>query len=172
VTTEEMTPIKIGENNPISRSGSYSKASDALVSTAKEAINKWHPTLKRAKIGFLFRDEAPTSKGRQTWGHASKVNDRMKVYTGLDFMIWISKDIWDRLTSDRRLALIDHELCHCYMGPDGPSTIGHDVEEFTAVIERHGFWTGDLLRIESLAKGEQLKLFPEDEGGVFAVDPS
>jgi len=138
----------------------WSEASASVIEMAKELIDEFHPHLKEARIGFIFRDEAPVSRGNYTLGKATKVSERMKVLIDLDFVIWIAEDVWEKLDTERRRALIDHELCHCRYDPaDGASIRNHDVEEFVDVVERHGFWSCDLLRLESIAKGQkQLKL--------------
>lgn len=58
------------------------------------------------------------------------------------FLICIAADTWPGLTAAQRTAVVDHELCHCVVDSDGPTTIGHDYEEFAAIIERHGLWRG------------------------------
>jgi hypothetical protein len=153
----------------------WNEASSELVNMARELINEYHPTLKEARIGFLFRDEAPRSKGRVTMGKAQKVPLHLKPLMDYDFIIWIAEDIWDSLPEERRRALVDHQLSHCYLDPIWGATIRpHDVEEFVDVVDRHGFWTYDLLRIQEKAKGGQLVMnFHElkHEGRVESVNP-
>ena len=159
--------------------GPWSKANDEVLATARVAIDQWHPELVNARIGFMFRDEATKSQGRQVWGQASKVADKMKALVNLDFVVWVAFDIWESLTSDQRLALIDHELCHCqyYAAEEKAVLRGHDIEEFLVVIERHGYWNKSLFRLE--LQNRQLKLdffgdesqFDEHRGDVVSVDP-
>lgn len=68
---------------------------------------------------------------------------------------------WNLLTDSQRRALVDHELCHCGVkdpGADEPEWTlrAHDIEEFKAVIERHGFWKSDVREFSEAA--HQLKL--------------
>lgn len=151
--------------------GEFRKADGSVIEMANDLIEQYHTILKHANIGILFKDEAPVSRGKTTLGKAIKVTDRMKVYTGLDFIIWLAWDEWQRLTDAQRLALIDHELCHCGMGTAGWAIRPHDIEEFTEVIERHGFYTRDLWKVERIAKGQQLPLF-KPGGSVVAVEPA
>lgn len=153
------------------QAGEFRKADSSVIAMANELINKYHTILKHANIGILFKDEAPVNKGKTTLGKAVKVSDRMKVYTGLDFIIWLAWDEWERMDDARRYAQLDHELCHCVMGTNGWAIRPHDIEEFTAVIERHGFYTGALWTVERIARGEQLPLF-EPSGSVVAVEPA
>jgi Putative phage metallopeptidase len=64
-------------------------------------------------------------------------------------LIMVAHGRWQSLTDAQRVALIDHELCHvvCVTNEDGethPKIIGHDVEEFHAIIHRHGDWKGEV----------------------------
>jgi hypothetical protein len=67
------------------------------------------------------------------------------------FVVEVPHEPWQVLTEAQRLALVDHELAHFYVSiPEGPDEarklvmLGHDLEEFTAVVERHGLWRPDL----------------------------
>lgn len=65
-------------------------------------------------------------------------------------------------------ALLDHELCHCAVEEDEEkdepalSIVGHDIEEFRAVVERHGDWLGQVGPIEE-AKQLRLKLWEQEK---------
>jgi hypothetical protein len=71
---------------------------------------------------------------------------------GADFMILFDQVQWVQLKPNQQTALVDHELQHCgrfekivreklvmYWG-----LRGHDVEEFSCIIQRHGLWQKDL----------------------------
>lgn len=149
------------------------KVSDDVLRIAKDVIYDHHEKLIEAKIGFLFRGEPGSSQGKTVVARAMKVDKKYTalVNKDLDFLIWIAKPSWDNFTTDQRRALIDHELCHlCYDDGDC-SIVGHDIEEFSAIIERHGFWHMDLfMQRNKLVNAVQKCLFPR-EGGVFAPDP-
>lgn len=79
------------------------------------------------------------------------------------FVITISKPIWDTLSEEHRVALVDHELMHCgaRFGDDGKVKlvlIGHDFEGFNAEIHRHGLWRPDAVRLADTIKNVQLGL--------------
>ena len=120
----------------------FRTASDDVIEIAKEIIAKWHPHLRYARIGFLFRSEAPVSGGRVTLGKAKLVTGEMNVYADYDFLIWLARDYYSGMTDAQREALIDHELCHCLFDEaEGKAAIrGHDIEEFNCILDRHGFW--------------------------------
>lgn len=163
----------------------WEKAPEDVIELAKELIEKHHPHLRSAKIGILFRSEAPMRKGRRTLGKAGKVTPRWKplLEERLDFVIWLAADWWlDELDSRQQKALLDHELCHCILGDNGWTTRGHDIEEFNVILERYGPWREDLERTVRAIDTYQMRLGLElgdmiggasDEqiGKVLALDP-
>lgn len=119
-------------------------ANEEVVELVERVIKLYHAPLEEARIGLLFRDEAPRSGKRVTMGQAKKVAPAEKALIPYDFIIWFARDIWESITPQQRFALVDHELCHCGIELDdgGAKTkmIPHEVEEFNCIIERHGFW--------------------------------
>ncbi|MCL6479322.1 MAG: hypothetical protein K6T65_13095 [Peptococcaceae bacterium] len=119
---------------------------------AKQLINECHSHLTEANIMYLFRDGPWSSQDRTTWGKAVKVSGRDKFIHEYDFLIIINKEIWTILTEDQRKALVDHELMHCYLsdydkeGNPVWSIRGHDLEDFAAVVRRHGMWNDAVKR--------------------------
>lgn len=119
----------------------WKEAPQSVIDMATGIIEAYHPSLEDAAIGFILRSEAPVSGGKKTLGKARKVSDEQRVFMDFDFVIWLAEDEWLSLEKNQRRALIDHELCHCYMTNDGKTKIRpHDVEEFNCIIERYGFW--------------------------------
>lgn len=121
----------------------FTKAPPEVVEIAQELIGQYHESLTEANIALLFRDEAPVSGGKVTLGQAKKVPPDQKLLMTIpyDFIIWFAADWWDRLEARQRLAMIDHELQHCYMDSEGNASLAkHDIEEFNCILERHGFW--------------------------------
>lgn len=138
---------------------SYFEASNEVVTIAEGLIELYHPHLMDARIGFLFRDEAATSKGKKVYATARKPPGWMTVFNDYDFIIEIAEDTWKDLTVPRRKALIDHELSHCF-GYEGKfSVVAHDFEEFNQILERHGLWNWDLMTAEpKFKKAAQIEL--------------
>lgn len=118
----------------------YEEAPDEVIELAQEIIDKHHPWLKTAHIGFIMRDKAQKSSGRVVLGTAQKVSAKLHVHLNFDFIIELAKDEWEGLTSLQRRALIDHELCHCGWDGFNARMRGHDIEEFHCIFERYGFW--------------------------------
>jgi hypothetical protein len=163
----------------------------AVERIAKELIPKHHDHLATVDIKYLFVDPPAKSKGDIVWGKASIVSGRAAYLlavprlAGTDaeqmgadgndysiFVIEISEAIWGHLDDRERRALVDHELSHCWAGENERgefklATRGHDVEEFQAVVARHGLWRTEVR--EFAAVTEQLSLteaFNAVSGGV------
>lgn len=131
---------------------------------AWDLVPKYHPHLINAKIEFVFRHGPWTSKKRETLGKAVKVSGVNQFLTGLDFVIMINAEVWEMLTPKEKVALVDHELEHCCQEDDKYFIQGHDVEDFLAVIQRNGFWSPDLRKVEHQAI--QGKLFEDETGEI------
>lgn len=137
---------------------------------ANELITEIHAHLSPARILYLFTSKTRKRCDRVVLGSAQKLSAMQKflssgnsaVEDGYDFIILIGKQEWESLEDKQRRALIDHELCHCGVkDPDDDepqwTLKGHDIEEFKAVIERHGFWKPD---VQAFAKAaQQIPLF-------------
>ena len=150
----------------------WEEASAEVIYTAQDLVRRYHPHLREARIGFVFRSEAQVSKGRMTLGKCSKVSDKMHPVLDLDFLIWLAKDEYEKMPAERRAALIDHELTHITMGNSGLTLRDHDVEEFYTIIERYGLWTTDLMAAKAaMDRAEQLHLESLAQGLIRALDP-
>lgn len=125
----------------------------AVEQIAQRIVGEHHGHLIEARILYLFTDKPKQSKGQSVLATASKLDAVKRWMTsdmdggddGYDFLLMFDSKAWAVLEADQRRALVDHELCHCQKGinDDGSPKWwirGHDVEEFAAVIERHGLW--------------------------------
>lgn len=146
---------------------------------ANDLIPRYHEhlELRADEIRYVFVDKASASaKGCQVFGRARKIsglncylshsspgdlNDFGDASIPDDmFLVEIAADAWRDLDSSQRVALVDHELCHLWLeyseftGEPKRSILPHDVEEFGAVVARHGLWTPNLTSFQ-----EQLALF-------------
>lgn len=127
----------------------YERAEE-LRQVLDELIRVHHPHLLLAKIGLLWREKAGKSKGRVTLASAAKFSLSLRPLFAEedrpDFVITVAANTWKALDDAQKLAVLDHELSHCFgdEGEDGTtvwSIIGHDLEEFAAVVRRHGMYT-------------------------------
>lgn len=134
---------------------------------ASQLIAKHHPHLKGERIVYVFRSQAAVEGGKVVLGKARKISglnaflaaeeydgpEELDTHGAPFFVIELAGDIWRSMPDKARRALIDHELCHCALKDDGtPKLLPHDVEEFAAVIERHGLWRNDVRAFTEIAQ--------------------
>lgn len=126
----------------------------------EDLIAKHHKHLADAKIAIAWRSGwKPDADGRLQIGQARKGSDLDRSLHGYDFVILLNREAWKEggLSEDQKVAVVDHELCHCQVSMDAngePKTddLGrtvyrlrkHDIEEFTEVVARYGCYTGQL----------------------------
>jgi hypothetical protein len=141
----------------IGRDTDEGKPMYALLDTLVDA---YHTHLQQARIGLAWCNSwAPDVDGRVTLGKCKKASDLDRELAAFDFVILLSSRFWkDAFTPDQsRQALLDHELTHAEVtldqhGEPVEDERGrivyrirkHDLEEFSAIVERHGCWKRDL----------------------------
>ena len=144
-----------------------------------------HFDVAEAKIALAWRKGTkPNADGKIVLGRCVKASDLQRELIDYDFVIVLNKEFWKdpEFSREKKLALLDHELCHAAraVDSDGAPMIdsknrpvwrvrGHDVEEFEEIVARHGVWKRDLERfVEAIAKRKKSPLFSEadkPEGG-------
>lgn len=149
----------------------WMKAPQPVIDITKRIISRYHPHLLTARIAVIMRSEAPVSNGRVTYGKAKKVSAELQIHMPYDFIIWLAKDTYLTLSATQKEALIDHELSHLYWDEEVASLKSHDVEEFTHIIERYGFWWPSSDKFE-MAVQHKLPMPPTEErqGSVGSID--
>lgn len=126
----------------------FEEADEELLELARDVIEKFHPRLLEVRFGFAFRSEALTRKGFSVLASTSLVSSRVRVHLEFDYLVWVALPEWEKMDLERRTAVLDHEFCHCAQNVRGDWILcDHDVQEFVAVIERHGLWTYNLERL-------------------------
>lgn len=108
------------------------------------------------KIGFVIvRGLKLNLDKREPWGKFKKVPPLYRGLTGLDAVVELVADGWNRLAAEQQEALVAHELCHGSMSERGALRVEkHDLEEFRFVVAQWGAWDDGIRRF-----GEQLDLF-------------
>ena len=129
-----------------------------------EGALQWHEELAEASIALAWRKGTKQDvDGHIVLGRCCKVSDLHKEFMKFDFVVVLNKEYWDQFDDKKRLALMDHELCHASASLDSETSEQkedergrplwrvrkHDIEEFREVVERHGCYKSDL---ESFAK--------------------
>lgn len=139
-------------------------------------LKEWSPS-----IVILMRDEAVVQGGRMVLGAVhlpcvqGKLNSLFQWMLRLvsevddpDFVMILDNVFWESATAKEREILIFHELCHIELKRDKDGDVmldddtgrakwklrGHDVEEFSRVVERYGAYSEDLRQFKAaLDKG-------------------
>jgi len=141
----------------------YSEAPE-VESIAEDLISKYHQHIidYDVRIRYVFINKTPTSKGKEIWGTCRKISG-LNAYLESNeqinepfFVITISKNIWDILPKDKKIALVDHELCHASASIKKDDSISleiqpHDLEEFSCIVRRHGLWREDIQEFVNVA---------------------
>lgn len=157
----------------------YSPAPD-VARIGGRLIAQYHQHLLKTRVEFLFRSKASSSGGKTTLGKARKVSGLNALLATPDvvedpegtsellsfFVIEIAQDMWGFLSDKQRVALVDHELCHCKLGVNEKGEIvlsiaAHDVEEFAEIVIRHGLWKPDLSQFVRSMGSDQLSIWAE-----------
>ena len=162
----------------------YRPAGEAF-DLAQPLIAEHHEHLALAPIIFIFRDVATKKNGATKWGQAKILSGLNAAIAGLHELdpgdrysddalrepgkvgiVELALDIWELIGEEARVALVDHELSHfAFDLVDGLSLLPHDIEEFAAVVQRHGSWNHDISEFARRA-GRQLTMFSDDGKGL------
>lgn len=114
----------------------FEEASQSVISTIEDFIQKYHRHLEDCRIACAMRTDQ-----QDEFAKTIKVPPAVAAITEYDILIWVDKLRWEARGQDYRDAIIDHELCHIGLSAGGGYKIKqHDFGDFTGVIERHGLW--------------------------------
>jgi hypothetical protein len=126
-----------------------------------DLVHKHHRHLERAKIVVLGKPKAGKRGGKVNVAKAKRATPELqaliKEIAGeeVHYVILVGLDAWDKQDTKQRRIVLDHELCH-FAGQDLDTgkwgLVGHDVEEFSAILARHGAWNWELRRFCQEAK--------------------
>ena len=130
---------------------------EAMELAATEVIPSWHEHLNRVTIAYLAVDEMKT-RNLETWAKIRKATPVERCLADADLVLVVNEGIWGVLSKAQRIALLDHEFCHVTWDAekDEIKMAHHDLEEFNAVVRRHGSWRDSIKLF-----GEQLELFED-----------
>ena len=125
-----------------------------------ELVESFYEDLGSANIALAWCTSwKPDIDGRVTLGKCKKASDLDRELADFDFIILLARWFWvaETVTEPQRQALLDHELCHAALKLDAKGepvedergrrvyrVRKHDIEEFTAIVERHGCYKADL----------------------------
>jgi hypothetical protein len=140
-----------------------------------------HSDIREARVALAWRVKEKSDKdGRLVLGRCIKVSDLYREFADFDFIIALNQEVWDSIDFDRtrKVALLDHELCHAAPEYDEESgehktdergrylfrTRKHDIEEFVEIVHRHGCYKHDLeVFAQTLLERKKTPLFNPDK---------
>lgn len=124
-----------------------------------------HKHLVNVSIGYLFRENMG-ERDRATLAKASKTSGPLEWYSRHAFLVQVNWTSWLTLSPEQKVALIDHELAHFGLEDTKNGTnyvmIAHDVEEFTAIVQRWGLWRPDLRKMSAAMAQRDLFEKPDE----------
>lgn len=150
----------------------YDLCGEPVQDLAKNLISKYHSHLVNANIAFLWKNKEITQKGKNIGATAEKASAKLKALSGHDFVITISYPTWQKLSDTAHLALLDHELSHCFLDDDDEtgetkySILSHDTEMFNSEVERWGLWRTELVKTAAsmeIAQGKNISVEQNDK---------
>lgn len=113
----------------------------SLVELANKVINENKlDYLNQVKIKYLLVDKYIS---KTCIGKCIKANKELKYFTQIDYIIEISKDVWDQIDDKAREIIIYHELLHILLkiNREGKLTtkiLDHDIKDFSTIIKKYG----------------------------------
>lgn len=141
---------------------------ESVETLAKNLIPMYHPELATARVKYVFVDKASTKSGKPVYGKVRKVSGVMEFLIESDFMVEVALDQWNEMSEQMRTALVDHLLERLTGEEDDKSgemkwaMREPDVQEFAAILRRHGAWNDDLTAFASVAKQINIDEIAED----------
>jgi len=146
----------------------------------RELRTEQHFDTAEAKIALAWQKGIKADvDGRLMLGKCVRASELQRELVDLDFVILLNREVWDdpEFIEKKKIALLDHEMSDAARAVDADGdpvtdtkgrpvwrTRGHDIEEFRAVVERHGCYKYDLEKFaEALAKRKKSPLFGDAE---------
>ena len=146
---------------------------------AEQLIKNYHPHLRGFEIAYMFKAKPPevaveehtpadaprrptrrkSSTGKIKIAECRLVSQKYRLLFAKDYrwIITADQEIWDAFDDKQKTAVIDHELCHAVLDDDGnPRIRKHDLEEFSSIAQRYGYYLPDVQRFaEAIKRGER-----------------
>lgn len=150
----------------------YSVADDVEF-LAKELIQNHHAYLANARIVYLFRAGKWIKGDKIRFGQCKLASEDIRFIAEFDFVITINLDAREVANAQMRLAVVDHELCHCdytenEQGDRKWCVRDHDVQEFVAIVHRHGLWDTELQKLVIASRDAPYVDGPHNQIDIFS----
>lgn len=115
--------------------------SDEVEEVARRVLDEEMLDIGPAEIGYLL---VYPNINKKTAGKCKKCNKELQFYTGNNYLIQISGELWDMLTEKSRYLLVFHELLHVDAVFKSKTQEWkfkirrHDFEDFYEIYDNHG----------------------------------
>jgi hypothetical protein len=112
-----------------------------LKKLAETVINDQKIDVYPAKLEYLL---VYPNVSKSVAGRCVRTGKELKFFSGFDYLIEMSGELWDVLDEPTRLILMEHELKHVCPTMNEKSgewefTLrDHDVQDFASIIKKHG----------------------------------
>ena len=103
----------------------------------------------QVSIGYMSSNRKKRHNGKETFADCRKISERDKKFIPFDFLITVYDPNVEGFTDEQMEILIYHELLHVGVEEKDDGSVRyfivpHDIEDFSAVIERFGeTWAAD-----------------------------
>ena len=123
---------------------SGTELTDLVEHILEEHGNVLDKNIGKANIAYMYSMSATS----RTAGRIQRPDGAWRLLTDYDYVMIVHKATWNEFDTEKRKALIFHELMHI-ISDDDDRTIKwklreHDVEEFIPVVKEYGLWTDNL----------------------------
>lgn len=133
-------------------------SAESVEEIALRIIPAHHSELATARIQYIFVDKASMKNDLPVLGKTKKVSGALEFLIEKDFLVEVALDQWREATERKKEALVDH-LLECCTGEEDPKTGAMkwvmrtpDIQEFTAILSRHGAWHDALIGMVEVAQ--------------------
>lgn len=115
--------------------------SEEVRSVATKVIKEENLDLRPAKLEYML---VHPNISKTVIGKCIRANKELKFFSGVDYIIEISGEVWPHLDDNTKYLLVLHELLHVnpvYNEKQDKWTFkvaDHDVKDFYKIIKKHG----------------------------------
>jgi hypothetical protein len=115
-----------------------------------------HRSLSVYAFKLVFCGKGRKSKGKKTLASIKLLSDLDQMLSKFEILIVID-EAWWIANPEKQEALLFHELCHLQVSDEGKlQVIGHDLEEFYAVLRRYGDWNKEIKPMRDIFEQKEL----------------
>ena len=113
----------------------------SLITLANKVINtNKMDYLNQIRIRYVLVDQYIS---KTVVGKCVKASKELKHFAEMDYIIELSKDVWDKIDDETKEIVMYHELLHILLtvNKDGDLTtkiFDHDIKDFSSIIKKYG----------------------------------